>query len=535
MAINVHGQVTIPKNIQRARDWKAGTPISVIQSDDSSSILRARQMPQPKPELHFAALNPASDAYELELQVQAGTLLRLAEGIYAPLMPENELAALVRRQWQQVAGAIAPGGVLSHLSAMKGGVLESGVLVLSHPTHPEGEVVLPGLRLFIVSGPGPLAGDMPLGTSGLHFAGRARMLLENLDRSGIVPASASDAETHLVTLLIASDGWALKVLLGQAGAIALSLRAEQALRELHAIICALLGKRPHSTLRTVAGRAAAQGMPIDTARLELFLVLAEHLRSKSLPRIDAPPRLATLHAAFIEAYFSNFVEGIKFNIEEARGIVLSGQVDERRPKDSHDLLGVFRLASAAPYRNSPPTPGPQFLDDLAQWHAEMMEMRPEANPGLPKVDANYAGTTRFVDPAFVRGTLAEGSKLADDIPEGLARAIFYALLISEVHAFVDGNGRLCRLVMNAELSRSGCNRIIIPTLFHPQYVDCARALTRTQSPGGFIRCLAKMAQWSSQFDYSDLDKLIPMLKTTNAFEESPADYRLMNTDGSVAA
>lgn len=498
--------------------------------------MRVVDMNPTSPELYFAALMPDTEAQKLQHQAQAGTLLRVFDGIYATVVLEDELATLVRRHWQQVAGAIAPGGVLSHLSAMKGGVLESGVLVLTHPTYPEGEVVLPGLRLLIIRGLGPLAGDIPLGTSGLHFAGRTRMLLENLDPSGVVSTSASDVETHLVTLLNASGGWTLKVLLGQAGAIALSLEAEQALRELHTIICALLGKRPHSTLRTVAGRAAAQGTPIDTARLELFHVLAEHLRSTSLPRIGAPPPgRATLYAAFIEAYFSNFVEGIKFNIEEARGIVLSGQVDVCRPKDSHDLLGVFRLATTEPYRHKPPAPGQGFLDDLAQWHAEMMKMRLEANPGRPKVDANYAGTTRFVDPAFVRGTLSEGSKLADDIPEGLARAIFYAFLISEVHPFVDGNGRLCRLVMNAELSRRGCSRIIIPTLFHPQYVDCARALTRTRSTGGFIRCLVKMALWSSQFDYADLDSLIATLKTTNAFQESPADYRLLNADGSVAA
>jgi hypothetical protein len=31
--------------------------------------------------------------------------------------------------------------------------------------------------------------------------------------------------------------------------------------------------------------------------------------------------------------------------------------------------------------------------------------------------------------------------------------------------------------MNAELSRSGDARIIIPTLFHEEYVDCQRQLT----------------------------------------------------------
>ncbi len=35
--------------------------------------------------------------------------------------------------------------------------------------------------------------------------------------------------------------------------------------------------------------------------------------------------------------------------------------------------------------------------------------------------------------------------------------------------------------MNAELSRGERARIIIPTLFHPQFVDCLRALTKRPS------------------------------------------------------
>jgi hypothetical protein len=154
-------------------------------------------------------------------------------------------------------------------------------------------------------------------------------------------------------------------------------------------------------------------------------------------------------------------------------------------------------------------------------------MRPEANPGHVKERTNYAGTTEFVRPEHVRGTLLEGSRLALSVPEGLARAVYYAFLVSEVHPFDDGNGRLCRLVMNAELSRVGLNRIIIPTLFHPQYVDCARALTRGGEADGFVRSLARMAVWCSEFDYEDLDVLIAALRASNAFEESPMQYRLL--------
>ncbi len=84
----------------------------------------------------------------------------------------------------------------------------------------------------------------------------------------------------------------------------------------------------------------------------------------------------------------------------------------------------------------------------------ILERRPEARPGELKTEANFAGSTQFVLPGFVRGTLQEGSQLAMSVPEGLARAIFYAFLVSETHPFEDGNGRLSRLTMNAEFSAS---------------------------------------------------------------------------------
>jgi hypothetical protein len=84
------------------------------------------------------------------------------------------------------------------------------------------------------------------------------------------------------------------------------------------------------------------------------------------------------------------------------------------------------------------------------------------------------------------------------------------------------------------LTRVGLSRIIIPTLFHPQYVDCARVLTRNNEPDGFVSSLVKMTNWCVQFDYSDLNGLIAALKKANALEESPAQYKLLNLEDSSA-
>jgi hypothetical protein len=494
------------------------------------------KLPQPAPdELYFAGSMPPAEARKLQRQAQAGALARVCKGVYAPPLSPPETAALVRRHWARVVGLVVPGGVVSHISAFRGGILPSGELVLSHPASFNRKVQLPGLVLRVLRGPAFLPGDLPIQTSGLHFASRPRLLLENLGKRGMIRASREEVEAYLVSILNASGERALNEIRDQAAALAPALGAERALEHLHSLIGALLGTHARGELRTRQGLAVARGTPVDQERLARFEVLAGHLRGEPLPRLENHVTgLARQHFAFIESYFSNYVEGTKFDIEQARDIAMNQVIVPNRPKDSHDILGVFRLSITSPYRDSPPVAGPDFLEGLEAWHAEMLRMRPEANPGKPKLEANYAGTTKFVDPGMVRGTLAEGSRLALSVPEGMARAIYYAFLVSEVHPFDDGNGRLSRLVMNAELTRTGLARIIIPTLYHPQYVDCARALTRGNDPVGFVRSLAKMARWTIQFDYSNLDTLIETLRTTNALEESPAQFKLLNADGSIA-
>jgi Fic family protein len=44
-------------------------------------------------------------------------------------------------------------------------------------------------------------------------------------------------------------------------------------------------------------------------------------------------------------------------------------------------------------------------------------------------------------------------------------------MISEVHPFMDGNGRISRIMMNAELTAAGMPKIIIPTHYCPVKVD----------------------------------------------------------------
>jgi len=487
---------------------------------------------QPSDEVSFSGEDSVR-ARQLQRRAKAGELHRIAAGVYVLAGSDEDVRARVRRHWQRIAGHLVPGAVVSHISAFTRGLTETGYVTLSHPTRFNRTIKLPGVDFVLLKGAPPQPGDLPLGTTGLHWASRHRALLENLGRvSSARPTRAGKeaVEERLVSILNASGEDALNQLRDAARALAPALGTEKAFDELNSTVGLLLKTHKKGQLRTRHGKLVAQGTPVDAERMARFEILAAALRTAVLPTIHdvAPDGDAKIHFAFVESYFSNYVEGTKFSIEEAEGIVLRNAIVPGRPKDSHDVLGVFNQALRTGTRDSVPPSGTPFITGLQERHRAMLERRPEANPGELKMEANYAGTTQFVLPAFVRGTLQEGSKLALSVPEGLARAIYYAFLVSETHPFDDGNGRLSRLIMNAELSRLGLGRIIIPTLFHPQYVDCQRALTRSNEPDGFIKALAFAAVWCAGFSYADLPPLLASLRATNALEESPTQYKLLS-------
>jgi hypothetical protein len=494
--------------------------------------------PPPEPELQVA--RDSSHRRSLDRRVGSGALQRLAPGLYVRTGTREEIAAIVRRGWQTLAAATVPGAVVSYLSALSGGITADNEITLAHPTRFNKVHTFPGLDIAVLKGAPPVAGDLQLGSQDLYWAGRSRVLLENLGRRASKrPRTAGRAgvEEYLVNILAASGEAGLNDARDRARSLAPELHRERELRALETIVSSLLGKHAKGVLRTRAGRLAARGTPADAERLARFETLAAHLRVIPLPAIPqtATSYEARANQAFFESYFSNYVEGTRFDVAEAQAIVFDNRVVASRPKDSHDVLGVFKMAVGPPYRDTVPPGGDDFAVELAARHAFMMQRRPEAMPGEFKLETNFAGTTRFVEPNLVRGTLAEGSKLAGSVPEGLARAICYGFLVSEIHPFNDGNGRLSRLLMNAELTRTGLARVIIPTLFHPQYLDCQRALTRGNDPAPLTSAIVRMSRWTSSFDFSDYDVVLAALRRSNAFEESPAQYRLLDAHGMRAA
>lgn len=147
----------------------------------------------------------------------------------------------------------------------------------------------------------------------------------------------------------------------------------------------------------------------------------------------------------------------------------------------------------------------------------MLERRPSARPGAFKDTPNRAGATNFVHPDLVAGTLVEGFRFHEGLPPGLARAIFMMFLVSEVHPFADGNGRVARVLMNADLTNVGQQRIVVPLSYRDNYLQGLRALSRNGDARPLIRILDVAQRYAAAIDWSNLEDAEQALEETNAF------------------
>ena len=263
----------------------------------------------------------------------------------------------------------------------------------------------------------------------------------------------------------------------------------------------------------------------DPARLERLRQLAEYLnhvpQGAGVPRrLPRPSGDLDGTLPFFEAYFSNFIEGTEFTIEEAERIVRTGDIPAARPQDAHDVLGTFRVVSDPVGRATVPEDAEQLIHLLRLRHSAVMSGRQETLPGRFKEERNQAGSDVFVDPELVEGTLIEGFKVGRNLLPGFPRAVFQLFLVSEVHPFVDGNGRLARAAMCAELSAVQESRILVPIVFRNEYLTALRVVSRDSRIEVLVRTLAYAWRWTAAMPWHDRSATMGRLTSTNALLDS---------------
>lgn len=452
--------------------------------------------------------------------VKSGKLRKLGSRLYTKDLtapPED----IVKRNWYFLLKGYYPDALIADRTAIENKPAADGsVFIVSSKKR---ETTLPGITFKPRQGVGALETDKAF-IGGCHLSSTARAYLENMRVSRGRGGSASrtlsrkEMEERLEQTLRQRGEEFLNSIRDDAKEIAAELKAEKEQKQLDELIGSLLGTRD-AELQSEGGKARKTGVPFDPNRIDKFMLLFEALHATAPQQrtslATSPEARANL--SFFEAYFSNFIEGTEFGVDEAADIVFKGHIPSDRPEDAHDVLGTFRIVSDASEMAKLPKSSEKLIRFLKSRHATLMQLRPDKNPGVFKSKNNQAGTTLFVDPGLVEGTLKKGFEIYQSLEVPIYRAVFMMFLISEVHPFTDGNGRAARIMMNAELVAANEQKIIIPTVFRNNYLSSLKALTHNGLTDPIIRTLDFAQKYTRSINWEDFGEARRQLTATNAF------------------
>jgi fido (protein-threonine AMPylation protein) len=471
-------------------------------------------------ELIFSSSDKA-ESRRISGLLKEGKIRKIAPRIYSRDFDQSP-SELIRRNWYHIISRLFPGALMSHRSALEFRPTAQGHIFLTYTYS--GVVSLPGLTIHLVKGPAKGAQDGVF-FGNLYVSGESRAFLENLQQTRKAGEDSKCLGRHhleeKLELVLRSRGeQGVNSIRDQARIISGSLAMEKEFEKLDHLISAMLTTGNSDGLKSEVAIARAHGEPYDTARIKLFEKFYEQLSGMVFPEFPAPADDNIYKTtAFFEGYFSNYIEGTEFSVREARDIIASEMPIPSRENDSHDILGTYRIVSDKKEMAVCPASAVEFLQLLRDRHAVLLQSRHDKMPGVFKDRNNRAGNTEFVDRSLVNGTLKKGFEWYQLLRHPFARAVYLMFLISEVHPFLDGNGRIARVMMNAELSSKGLTKIIIPTVYREDYMLALRKLTRRQIIDPYIRMMARAWHFSSTLTQKNIDEMERYLISCDAFKE----------------
>ena len=431
---------------------------------------------------------------------------------------------IIKRNLYALIAHLFPNSILTHRTAIEYNPSPKQIVYLTGTTRRVYR--WSGVTLKFTSGPAALEDDNPVYEK-LFISSLERASLENLMSSRKIDGESRTTnqkiiEERLLMILNTRGEEGLNAFRDRAKAIAKKFGWEKPLKKLNHLISSILSTKPANILKSPIAIAQALGEPYDVHRMEIFQLLIKDLRQLTFP--DRPWNLKDketyAHFTFFESFFSNYIEGTKFSVEEAEEIIYKNIFIPNRTGDTHDIKGTYKICADQSEMSIIPNSVEELIKLLRTRHQVILKGRPDKLPGIFKEKPNRAGSTFFVAPNLVKGTLKQGFKLIGSLTDAFARAIYMMFLVSEVHPFNDGNGRIARIMMNAELVHANQTKIIIPTVYREDYLLNLKKLTKKRNTTGYIRMLDAVSRYSDWLNPKNFNYMRVQLEQTNAFKES---------------
>jgi hypothetical protein len=339
---------------------------------------------------------------------KVGQIKKIAPRIYTSNLDESK-EVIIRRNIFTILGKLYPGAVLSHRSAIEFKPTPANQIFVTY-TYTK-KIELPGITVRFMEGKPAIKGDN-LFSGELYVAQQERAFLENLQPSRQVGATSKtitlpEIESKLEQIVQVKGEDGINQFRDKAREIANELGMQSEYEKLNKMIGALLTTKPSKILTSPFAVARALGNPYDKHRLELFEKLFIELKQQPFKerKEQNTENNAFRNFAFFEAYFSNYIEGTIFEIDEAKSIIQTEIPIPNRDEDSHDILGTYKLVSNQKEMNITPSNPEELINILQYRHQILLTARTSKKPGQFKDKNNRAGETHFVDHKLVRGTI----------------------------------------------------------------------------------------------------------------------------------
>lgn len=475
----------------------------------------------------------SKEAQKASRLVAKGELFRIRKGIYIDTDDSEEITKTLNNNWMEVACNIIDGPVAVARTAIELKPAEGRLYFVSSKLKAHRAVKVWHLNFDISPG------NTNLGVEQISLemkrSNPARYCLENLvlsrgDKDSKKTLGKQWVELELVSIIRRGGEQAINDLRDEARSLSVDLGLEEELGKLDELIASLL--KTHSAegiLQTRSGMAEAKGEPFDQFRLDRFRELGEYLKTTELSSNEHEyNKSGWRNLTFIESYFSNFIEGTEFTLEEAEEIAFEKKVVYQRHQDSHDILAHIEISGDMAEMHQVPADAVELIDILKVRHGILLSERPDKRPGRFKEKPNRAGGTDFVLPELVEGTLVQGFDVYQSLPPGMLRAIFIHFMISEVHPFDDGNGRLSRIMMNSELVSQDQYKLIIPIVHRESYLNGLRSSTRQGRFRTMVKVLHQMQCYTASLDWNEYGELKATIQEHAADREPDEGIAIFN-------
>ncbi|MDR2167062.1 MAG: Fic family protein [Clostridiales bacterium] len=246
--------------------------------------------------------------------------------------------------------------------------------------------------------------------------------------------------------------------------------------------------------------------------IQKMLSEIEELRGqlKNGPGLNEGEEKRLLEQFMVEyTYNSNAIEGSTLTLHETALVVLEGLTVDAKPLKEHlDAIGhrdafeyIVRIAKSQE---------PLTERIIKEIHSLVLVNDAQNKGKYRGVSVRILGALDM--PPFPDQVPAQMQELLkayeSDIRHPIEKIADFHILFERIHPFIDGNGRVGRLIMNLELIKAGYAPIDVKFKDRSHYIDCFRDYAKTGNSNQFIEMVAK-------YQIEELKNLIFVLSFKN--------------------